>query len=75
LLFREGGWFLRKTGETRLGRFDDDDDDDDLDLLKNSKKNSQPLLLPLRDELPAMALLTLLYAIQGIPLGLTMGSV
>jgi len=42
---------------------------------KTQKKNSQPLLLPLRDELPAMALLTLLYAIQGIPLGLTMGSV
>ena len=57
-----------------MERFDDDDDDD-LDLLKNSKKKPQPLLLPLRDELPAMALLTLLYAIQGIPLGLTMGSV
>ena len=42
---------------------------------KTQKKKTQPLLLPLRDELPAMALLTLLYAIQGIPLGLTMGSV
>jgi hypothetical protein len=40
-----------------------------------TQKKTQPLLLPLRDELPAMALLTLLYAIQGIPLGLTMGSV
>ena len=42
---------------------------------KKKKKKTQPVLLPLRDELPAMALLTLLYAIQGIPLGLTMGSV
>lgn len=30
---------------------------------------------PLRSELPSMALLTLLYFIQGVPLGLTMGSV
>lgn len=29
----------------------------------------------LRSELPSMALLTLLYFIQGVPLGLTMGSV
>ena len=44
---------------------------------QKSTKNSKPQqqLPPLRDELPAMALLALLYAIQGIPLGLTMGSV
>ena len=36
---------------------------------------AHPLLPPLIDELPSMALLTLLYFMQGVPLGLTMGSV
>jgi len=73
-----------KWERTRLkDSLDDDDDDDDTDIRKKLNKQNletsthKKLFQPpsLRDELPAMALLTLLYAIQGIPLGLTMGSV
>lgn len=42
---------------------------------KHNTHNTQAAPPPLRSELPSMALLTLLYFIQGVPLGLTMGSV
>ena len=41
----------------------------------NQNPQAHPLLPPFIDELPSMALLTLLYFMQAVPLGLTMGSV